>query len=225
MKKNYFFAKSFLILAASSLIVTSCMTDTEGPLEESILTEKALEVTDSEGGENLKKGGFIEYKDSFVNQIIPFIEIGPEILVPYDPERFPGLLPTYLPGIGEGKARTLGKVYSYINQKVLPGTNSSEGTELFQFQLEALEKLGISNLPDEVHAVTVSEGGHALFFRSGKNVGTIVNDSVTTFTAKLEVVGGVGKYENASGEGEVKGWYDQRNGYGESMVTALLKRK
>ncbi|SFO38228.1 hypothetical protein SAMN04488519_10611 [Algoriphagus ornithinivorans] len=206
MKKNYFFAKSFLILAASSLIVTSCMTDTEGPLKESLLTEKALEVTNSEGGENLRKGGFVEYKDSFTNQINPS-------------GTFPNL---FLPGYGEGKARSMGNVYSFINQ-VVTGELTSEGAPVSQFFADDLAAFGVTDLDEKVHSVTVNDAGHALFFESKTNVATPIAPDRVEFEAKLIVLGGTKKFKNATGEGKVTGFYNPVTGRGESTVTALIK--
>jgi hypothetical protein len=219
MKKNYFFAKSFLILAASSLIVTSCMTDTEGPLEESLLTEKALEVTDSEGGENLKKGGFVEYKDSFTNQILSLGEVDGEFVL-VDPRTFEGTI--FLPGTGKGKARTMGNVHSFINQ-VATGPTTSIGAPVMQFHADALAKFGIVDLPNNVHTVTINDAGHALFFESKTNVANSMAPDRVEFEAELTIVGGTKKYENAPGTGNVTGFYNPNNGQGESTVTALIK--
>jgi hypothetical protein len=219
MKKNYFFAKSFLILAASSLIVTSCMTDTEGPLEESILTEKALENTDSEGGENFKKGGFIEYKDSFVNKILTLGEVNGEFVL-VDPMNFGGTV--FLPGTGKGKARTMGNVHSFINQ-VATGPTTSIGAPVMQFHADALAKFGIVDLPNNVHTVTINDAGHALFFESKTNVATFIAPDRVEFEADLIVVGGTKKFKNVTGEGKVTGFYNPDNGRGESTVTALIK--
>ncbi|WP_144603985.1 hypothetical protein [Algoriphagus algorifonticola] len=218
MKKNYFFAKSFLILA-SAFIVTSCISDTEGPLEETASLEKSLEVKDSEGGENLKKGGLVEYKDSFANQIIALGEVEGQF-VPVDPMTFDGVV--YLPGNGKGKARTMGNVYSFINQ-VITGPATSEGAPVTQFFAQDLADLGITGIPDNVHSVTVNEAGHALFFESKTNVASPMAPDRVEFEADLIVVGGTKKYENATGTGKVIGYYNPMNGEGESTVTALIK--
>ena len=162
MKKNYFFAKSFLILAASSLIVTSCMTDTEGPLEESILTEKALEVTDSEGGENLRKGKTLKYQEKFINEIeLQFIGSA-----------------LFLPGEGTGNATFMGKAKSYINQMVVsenqligaPVTVDKKGNAIF-FSTPENNAVEVNDERTEFSAIVFIIGGTGIFKdASGKGI-------------------------------------------------------
>ena len=203
MKKNYFFAKSFLILAASSLIVTSCMTDTEGPLEESILTEKALEVTDSEGGENLRKGKTLKYQEKFINEIeLQFIGSA-----------------LFLPGEGTGNATFMGKAKSYINQMVV-SENQSIGAPVSLIYENDLKDLGIENLPDNVHSVTVDKKGNAIFFSTPENNAVEVNDERTEFSAIVFIIGGTGIFKDASGKGIVNGFYNPNTFIGETVLSA-----
>ncbi len=202
MKKNYMITKSFVILLTAG-ILSSCMSELEEPIQEEAVVEAAIE----EGGENLRKGGFTPYEEAFVNQIVP------------DPIN--GIL--YLPGTGEGKAQGMGKVKSFINQ-IQTSETESVGASVTMFHADALAELGIADIPEEAHSVTVSDNGTAIFYSSGLITGGQPNVmGEVAFSAEVTILGGTKKFRNATGTGTLSGTYSIISGIGTSKVEALIK--
>ncbi|NVJ86178.1 MAG: hypothetical protein HWE15_07715 [Algoriphagus sp.] len=213
MKKNYFLGKNLLILLTGSLIATSCMTDTESPVIQDDQVEIALEETGGTGDENLRKGGFMPYEDTFYNSITPTFGID-------------GL---YFPGTGTGKARGLGKSYSFLNQRLSEDGTLLLGAPVKDYYTQELNDFGIDSetLDDKVSTVVINERGHALFIESEENelIRDIVNPDIIYFNAKINIVGGTKIYKDAAGSGTVNGWFDESSNEGVSKVSATIKLK
>ncbi|MDF2158009.1 hypothetical protein [Algoriphagus sp. CAU 1675] len=207
MKKHYMFQKGLLAIASAVTIFTSCISDGEEPLVEVKPLEAELLVTDPSGEENLRKSDTpYTYIEVFKNQIMPSGE--PPL---YD----------YLPGSGVGLGKYLGKSYSFINQKPITPL-MSEGAPVTMFFEDDLAALGITDIPDNVSSVTVSNGGHALFFESGLNEGKLVSNDRIEFEADLTIVDGRGKFEGVTGTGKVTGFFNPNTGEGQSKVIAEI---
>lgn len=207
MKKHLSITHKLLVLTAVVFGASACISETEKPLIDQSQVEIA---TTEEGGENLKKGGLMPYEESFVNQIT---------VVPPTEE-----LPlTFLPGTGVGKAQGMGKVYSFINQ-VATSLTTSEGAPVTQFYADELASFGLTDIPDDVNSVTVSENGTAIFYRSETNQATFPDENgMVTFEAVVHIVGGTKKFRNATGEGVLTGMYDSNTGEGTSKIEAQIK--
>lgn len=226
MKKNFFLGKNLLILLTGSLIATSCMTDAESPVIQDDQVEIALEETGETGDENLRKGGFMPYEDTFQNQIIALDE---NFEIVEKPLETPWLI-KYLPGFGEGKAKGLGRSYSLINQ-IVTGPVTTEGQPVVDYLpfVDFLISLGIdpNEIPIGVSTIVINERGHALFMTSGTNTASPFDplNPIRTFSADVTIVGGTKIYKDATGSGTVTGWYNGITGEGESTVNAEIKLK
>lgn len=213
MKKHLSITQKMLALAVVLFGAVACISETETPLIDQSQVEIA---TTEEGGENLRKGGYMPYEESFVNQIFPQ-EINEGEFAGY-----------YLPGTGVGKAQGMGKVYSFINQRPISDTESMPAPVTLFFE-EQLEGFGIVDIPQNVNSVTVSESGNAIFFESGINrVIGFTPEGLVKFEAEITIVGGTKKFKNATGEGKLTGSYDAdpespTAGQGTSKIEALIK--
>ncbi|WP_297337425.1 hypothetical protein [Algoriphagus sp.] len=208
MKKQLSITQKMLAFILVLFGAAACISETETPLAEQSQVESAeLE----EGGENLKKGGYIPYEESFVNQITPFnLGTAESPLI-------------FLPGTGEGKGQGMGKVYSFINQ-VATSPTTSEGAPVTQFHEEALAAFGLTDIPDDVHSVTVSENGTAIFYSGETNIATFPDENGRVeFEAVVHIVGGTKKFKNAKGEGKLTGSYHAGTGQGTSKIEALIQ--
>ena len=83
-----------------------------------------------------------------------------------------------------------------------------------------LKDLGIENLPDNVHSVTVDKKGNAIFFSTPENNAVEVNDERTEFSAIVFIIGGTGIFKDASGKGIVNGFYNPNTFIGETVLSA-----
>lgn len=200
--------RAYVFLAALSILTFSCISESETPLNEDLTVEKTITEEVISSGENLRKGDFYRYQEKFSNSIFPFGT---------DPE-------FYLPGTGVGNATFIGKSLSFINQKAKTPL-TTEGAPVSLVFSDQLAALGITNLSDDVHSVTVDKKGNALFFSSGMNIGVPVSEDRVEFEAEVTVEGGMGIFENATGSGKVTGFYNPNTGVGESSIIADLMFK
>lgn len=197
-----------LFLSVLSILVSSCISENEGPLIEEVSIEKELSGGIVSGGENLRKGDFYRYQEKFSNSIFQVDS----------PNGF------MLPGTGVGNATFMGKSISFINQ-VVTGETTTEGVPVTLIFGDALAEMGLIGIPDYVHSITMDKKGNALFFSSGTNYASPISETRTEFEAEVTIVGGIGLFENASGTGKVTGFYNPTNGKGESAIVADLMFK
>lgn len=138
-----------------------------------------------------------------------------------------GPAPGFYPGTGEGLATRMGRANSFLNQFAF-----FEGSELVTIGAPVtgvfgaeLEALGITNVPDEVSSITVDKRGNSIWFKNLKNTVTPVSETLSSFIAEVEIVGGTGRFTNLKGTGVVRGNFNPTNGQGRSVAMATLKNK
>lgn len=216
MKKTQLVQKSALILSAS-LLLFSCVENPETPL----IQEDAnrLEILDSpiNGEENLRKIADRNYSEKFTNQLIQLDEDG---------------MPTrelfaYYPGTGKGNSTHMGKALTFINQLAQVGPNGDLETiavPVTKFFSNELSALGLTSIPDEVSSITTDGKGNSVWFKSISNQ-VVFNATGTRadFKAVVEIIGGTGKFENASGSGDVVGFFNPTNGIGSSEIKGRIR--
>lgn len=208
MRQIHLLGKNCLFLAILSILTYSCISDSEAPILTELNSEKGLVTETQSDGENLRKKGEFRYHEKFSNQIFP---------VPSNE----GIM---LAGTGVGNATFLGKSLSFINQLATSPTTTVGAPVSLVFAAE-LEELGLVNLGEEVHSVTVDKKGNAIFFSSLINTANPISDIRTEFEAEILIVGGAGSFEGVSGQGKVIGFYNPATGIGESSVLADLQFK
>ena len=135
-----------------------------------------------------------------------------------------GPAPAFYPGSGEGIATKMGKAYSFINQLAQFQNNElvTVGAPVTMFFESELSAFGITGLPDAVNSITVDKKGNSVWFKNVKNVVIPVSEILSSFTAEIEIIGGTGKFEGATGTGTVRGNFNPLSGEGSSVTLASI---
>ena len=214
MKKSYLVAKMVVGLIAG-IFVTSCISESESPILTEQL-EKSVAISEGTAGEeNLRKSSEYNYIEKFSNQLM---------LVP-GPGYTGGAAPAWYPGIGVGMANRMGKAQSFINQFAIFDNNLgliTVGAPVTQFYSKELTKLGLKNIPASVSSLTTDGKGNAIWFQSEQNATKVISVDRTDFEAKVNVIGGNGKFSRARGSGIVKGFFNPNTGVGKSELMARI---
>ncbi|TNF40884.1 MAG: hypothetical protein EP311_08235 [Cytophagales bacterium] len=225
MKVN--FLKPWAYLAVFAVVLGSC---TESVDEEPVLEltqevaepsyEQALGVwqeLDQEAGNpfGLRLAGNFNYFEISRNQLS---------FIPGEGYQG-GPAPGFYPGTGTGSATRMGRSNSFLNQFAF-----FEGQELVTVGApvsavfgEELAALGIENVPDEVSSLTVDKKGNSIWFKNVKNTVTPVSETLSSFIAEVEIIGGTGRFARLRGTGIVRGNFNPTNGEGRSVTMANLK--
>lgn len=220
MKKNYL--KLTGLSLAIALLISSCMPEGETPMtsEAAKLANEVAEAGNQEVGiENLRKSpNGVAYQEKFTNSISLIPDTGFTFETPF---------PAFYPGTGVGNATYLGKAYSFINQRAQLSTEGpiTVGAPVTMFFSKELAELGLTNIPDEVSSLTTDGKGNTIYFKNILNVTTPVSETRINFTADVEIIGGTGKFETATGQGKVVGFYNPQSetGAGETTLRATIK--
>ena len=201
MKKTQISLKSALVLSAS-LFLFSCVPETETPLIQEDLNLVEELNTPTSGEENLRKDFQRNYFEKFDNEITP--DRG------------------YFPGTGSGNSSHMGKALTFINQ--LAGGDGTIAAPVTDYYFDELKALGITGIPETVSSVTTDGKGNSVWFTSTSNIVTPGEDPTTRldFVAQVDIVGGTGKFEGASGHGEVTGFFNPTTGQGASTIQGRI---
>lgn len=142
------------------------------------------------------------YKDSF-NTWYSFV---PDIAGGWT-ESYGPLLAWY-PGGGEGTATHLGKSHTFFNQYVPfnPPDISSVAAPVTQFFSAQLAAAGINGVPSNVSTITYDDFGNSVWFHQTTSITTPASNTRLNFVATAEIVGGTGKFENATGSTTITGY-------------------
>ncbi|MFC3881733.1 hypothetical protein ACFOSV_16175 [Algoriphagus namhaensis] len=217
--KKLLLKPKLLIVAASMIAFASCVSETEPILVEEENTSLEILNSETSGGENLRKGDRVEraYFERFSNQLRQ-VDAND---VPVSPQT----IPAFFPGVGVGNSTHMGKAMTFLNQVSQLGENGLEtvGAPVTQFFSDELSDLGITEIPDIVSSVTTDGKGNSVWFKNINNVVTPESETKFNFQAEVEIVGGTGKFEGATGEGTVVGFFDPTNGSGESTIRGEIK--
>jgi hypothetical protein len=177
-----------------------------------------LEVlnTPTSGEENLRKTTERNYSERFENSL--FMVPGPG----YEEGKPDN---AFYPGTGTGNSTHMGKALTFINQFAQFGPDGlgTIGAPVTKFFEEQLTDLGITNIPDEVSSITTDGKGNSVWFKSISNQ-VVFNESGTRaeFKAEVEIIGGTGKFEGATGSGEVNGFFNPATGQGASTIKGRI---
>ncbi|MHA7128231.1 hypothetical protein [Algoriphagus namhaensis] len=209
------FSSSQKILVGLSLVflTSACLTPEEPQADLSNSELASLTETALPGEENLRKGKAAEraYFERFKNQIIPTsTEAG-----------------LFFPGSGIGNATHMGKAATYLNQQFitvngLPATIGAPVTDIYSNELAALG-LNVADIPAEVSSITIDGKGNSVWFKNIQNIVKAPDaNGIQTFQAVVEIVGGSGKFEGATGSGDVEGFFNSVTGKGESTIKGRI---
>lgn len=216
MRKNQFLQKPALILSAT-LLLFSCVQETETPLMQEDANRLEILNTPASGEENLRKTAERNYSERFENSL--FMVPGPAY-VEGRPDN------AFYPGTGNGNSTHMGKAITFINQFAQFGPNGLEtvAAPVTMFFSKELAAIGLTDIPEEVSSITTDGKGNSVWFRSISNQ-VVFNETGTRadFNAKVEIIGGSGKFVNASGYGDVIGFFNPANGQGVSTMKGRIE--
>jgi hypothetical protein len=138
-----------------------------------------------------------------------------------------GPAPGFYPGSGEGTATRMGKVASFINQfaQIENGELVTIGAPVTMFFEDQLNLSGITNLPEVVNSITLDKKGNSIWIKNIKNVVTPVSETLSSFNAEIQIIGGTGKFKGMEGEGIVRGNFNPQNGKGRSVTLASIEKE
>lgn len=214
MKKSMWSTLSVMTLAGS-VFMASCSPYMEEPTQIQQVTDSDILVRpETSSNQNARKAVQRNYSEKFSNQLTQVDENGIYTLN----------IPAFFPGTGAGNASHMGKAFTFLNQYASFGVNGlgSVGAPVTQFYSEELEKLGIVVDNPDVSSVTTDGKGNSVWFKNRQNTITSSSEERSDFIAEVEIVGGTGKFEKASGTATVTGYFNPKNGSGSSTMQGTI---
>jgi hypothetical protein len=189
------FCKSAFVIAGVVLLV-GCQKDISDLSSENALISKATNVKKTQ--EHMLKGEF----PTASYWVVP----GPGWVNPNP-------APAWYPGTGEGHMNLLGKAYAFVNMYVTLGQTGLQGTPapINLFFSDELSSLGIQ-IPDAVTIFIFDKQGNSIW---GNGAGTLpvtpVSETRVLFSGPIDIIGGTGKFANASGSFRISGYFNPQN--------------
>jgi hypothetical protein len=118
---------------------------------------------------------------------------------------------TWVPGGGEGNATHMGNASTYFNQYIpfTPPDINSVPAPVNMFFNDELTAAGFPGIPSTVQTITYdSDGNSVWFWGDGNNTSTPVSPTRIEFTGIANIVGGTGKFEGATGQVTLNGYFN-----------------
>lgn len=148
------------------------------------------------------------YKDNFDT----WYQFVPDIANGWTPEYGPFL--AWYPGGGVGNATHIGRANTYFNQYVpfTPPNFSSVPAPVIMFFDLALTAAGFPGIPSTVQSIVYDTKGNSIWFLGdGNTVSTPVSPTRIEFTGISTIIGGTGKFEGATGEVTLSGYFNPQD--------------
>lgn len=148
------------------------------------------------------------YRDNFDT----WYNFFPDIAGGWDPEN-PAPFPAWYPGGGEGNATHVGNAKAYFNQYVtfIPPNIVSLHAPVTMYFADELEDAGYNDIPDEVGSIVIDDKGNSIWFHATSNTATPVGPTRVEFTGVNLIIGGTGKFEGATGEVTLNGYFNPQD--------------
>lgn len=209
-------SKLGLMSLAGSFLLVSCVES----IEETTLTQQiekveAIQIPTESTDLNARKTAERNYFERFTNQIV---------FVPAEGYR-EGPAPAYYPGTGVGTSTHMGKALSFLNQFASLGPEGlgTIGAPVTEIYSEELAALGLTGIPPYVSSLTTDGKGNSVWFENIKNIVTPASETRLDFVAEVKIIGGTGKFENASGTATVTGYFNPITGTGMSTISGRIE--
>ena len=125
-----------------------------------------------------------------------------------------GFLPAWFPGEGSGNATHMGKSHNFFNQYATIGANglTSVAAPVTMFYMTQLAALGITGVPADVNSITCDDAGNSVWIRANQpTVTTVISPTKTILSSGGDIVGGTGKFANATGSVIVHGYFNPQD--------------
>ncbi len=122
-----------------------------------------------------------------------------------------GYLPAWFPGGGSGTATHMGNIHNLFNQyaTMSPSGLTSVVAPVTQFFQAELAAAGITGVPSTVNSITFDDEGNSVWIQANQpTVSTVVSATLVTYTGGGNIVGGTGKFANATGSVIVNGYFN-----------------
>lgn len=188
--------KVFACVLLSTFFLMSCQKDLQ------IRAEKSGMATEMQAK---SKPVLRPYKDAFDTyyQFIPDVANG--WVAPN-----PG--PAWYPGGGEGNVAHMGKALTYFNQYASLGPTGfgSVAAPVNMFFASQLSAIGLA-IPGNVSSIVFDKKGNSIWFRLMSNTTIQESDIRVNFTGDVDIVGGTGKFEGATGKVKLSGYFNPQN--------------
>ncbi|RAI84670.1 hypothetical protein LV83_03927 [Algoriphagus yeomjeoni] len=204
-------SKLSLMTLAGSILMASCTTYMEEPVQLQEINDSELLVKPTTSTDpNAKKAVERSYFEKFTNQLTQLDENG----------QWTAINPIYFPGQGVGNSNHMGKALTFLNQRT--DGFGTVGAPVTQFYAKQLEALGIFVDNPEVSSVTTDGKGNSVWFKNIQNIATPASEERIEFKAEVEIIGGTGKFEGATGSATVDGYFNPLNGQGMSTIKGKI---
>ncbi len=180
----------------SMLFLSSCQKEVLAPSS----------VRDAELNSSAKSGPvWRAYKDTAAT----YYSIVPDFANGASPAT--GYLPAWFPGGGTGTATHMGKIHNLFNQYATlgPGGLTSVVAPVTQFFEAQLAAAGITGVPPTVNSITFDDKGNSIWIQANQpTVSTPVSPTLINYSGGGNIVGGTGKFANATGSVVVNGHFN-----------------
>lgn len=134
-------------------------------------------------------------------------------VIPGTNEGTPGL---YYPATGTVHMTTMGKAMAYMSMFVTgtpPDNLVATPVSIVPFFGPELAKLNLTNLPPQVAILYADMQGNTVWARGTALSLQVVSPTKATFSANSVILGGSGKYENATGHFMLSGSFNPQDQY------------
>lgn len=199
MKNQFFFAVALCV--ASMFSVTSCTED----VSSGIVSLSGEDLITARGQNEPVRRAYRDSFDTWYNMV-------PDIANGWNPSYIPFL--AWYPGGGEGNVTHMGKASTYFNQYVpfTPPNVGSVPAPVTMFFAAELAAAGYPGIPSTVQSITFDTKGNSVWFwGDGNTTQTFISPTRIEFTGTSSIVGGTGKFEGATGEVTLNGYFNPQD--------------
>ncbi len=190
----------FVALFCALFVTTPGCSDDLGS-EAVVLSTEGKSLKGRASNERVRRA----YKDNFDTWYMIVPDTASGWIPPYGP------FLTWVPGGGSGNATHMGNASTYFNQYIPftpPNINSIPAPVNMFFDAE-LTVAGYPGIPSTVQTITFDNKGNSVWFwGNGSNTSTPISPTRIEFSGTANIVGGTGKFEGATGEVTLLGYFN-----------------
>lgn len=113
----------------------------------------------------------------------------------------PNPAPAWYPGSGSGVATHLGRANIVFNQYATMSINvTTVAAPVTMFFSSQLTTAGITGIPSSVSSIVYDQTGNSIWFHHTSINTTLVNPTQVDVLGSMDIIGGTGRFANASGQ-------------------------
>ncbi len=190
------------IISIISLFLSGCSIDSAAPALSAAEPEFTLDH------QSHKEAG----RRAFKAKLDTWYQFVPDIANGWIPDYGPFL--AWYPGGGSGHVTHIGNARCFFNQYVpfTPPNFSSVAAPVTMFFNAELIAEGYPGVPETVSSIVYDTKGNSVWFQAvGGTSVTQTSPTHIAFTGTLNVIGGTGKFEAASGEVAISGYFNPQD--------------